>query len=74
MSQRNDIEWFWVAVFLVVYYFLIRPNLHNATQQPQYIPVPIPQQMQICNEHGCGVSPNEHGASPYGVCNEHGCP
>ena len=63
-----------LALLLVVNYFIERYNLHNATQQPQYIPVPVPQQGQICNAYGCGVSPNQYGASPYGVCTQYGCP
>ena len=87
MSQQNSGGWFWILVILgwSVYYFMIRPNLHNGPQQqyipvpqqPQYIPVPVPQQPQqeqICNPYGCGVSPNPYGASPNGVCTPYGCP
>ena len=87
MSQQNSGGWFWIPVLLgwSIYYFTIRPNLHNATQQQQYIPVPqqpqyipvpvqVPQQEQICNPYGCGVSPNPYGASPNGVCTPYGCP
>ena len=78
MSQQNSGGWFWIPVLLgwSIYYFMIRPNLHNATQQQQYIPVPqqpqyipvpvpVPQQEQICNPYG---------ASPNGVCTPYGCP
>lgn len=89
MSQQNSGGWFWIPVLLgwSIYFFMIRPNLHNATQQQQYIPVPqqpqyipvpvpvqVPQQEQICNPYGCGVSPNPYGASPNGVCTPYGCP